>query len=148
MRSLTADWKRKPEIVVGDDAKWSAFGQADVALAASGTVTLELALCDVPLISCYKIDAIAEMAARRLITTWSLSLPNLIADRPVVTEFYQDRVRPGTLVRNVEGLMEEGSARQAQLDGFAKIRRRLATDRPSGEIAADIVLAEIARRRR
>ena len=61
--------------------------QADAALCASGTVSLELALAGVPLVSCYRLDWIARQLSF-LVTSWSASLPNLIADRPIVPEFY------------------------------------------------------------
>ena len=55
-----AGWAQKPEIVVDAAGKWQAFGEADAALIASGTVSLELALAGVPLVSCYKLDPFAR----------------------------------------------------------------------------------------
>ena len=53
----------KPEItMVGEDAKWQAFAQADAAVAASGTVILELALAGIPAISTYKVDWIQSLS--------------------------------------------------------------------------------------
>jgi lipid-A-disaccharide synthase len=79
IESAAANWPVHPHIVTGEDEKWAAFAAADAALAASGTVTLELALAGVPMISCYRTDWMVR-AARRLITVWSGVLPNLIAD--------------------------------------------------------------------
>ena len=84
--AATADWEVKPEITVDPEGKWEAFGQADAAMIASGTVSLELALCGVPMYSCYSIDPLGKLLVRML-TTWSALLPNIIADRPVVTEY-------------------------------------------------------------
>ena len=53
-----AGWPDKPEIISDASAKWRAFGEADAALIASGTVSLELALAGVPLASCYKLDCL------------------------------------------------------------------------------------------
>jgi lipid-A-disaccharide synthase len=145
VRAATADWPARPEILTGDDAKWRAFGEADAAMA--GTVTLELALAGVPLISCYKLDAIARVALR-LVTIWSASLPNLIADRYVVPEYYQEFMRPGHMARMIESLFDDTSNRRWQLEGFAEVRRRLSTERPAGELAADVVIDLIANRRR
>jgi lipid-A-disaccharide synthase len=143
VESSVANWEQKPEIVSDAAGKWQAFGEADAALAASGTVSLELALAGVPLVSCYKLDPIARVA-QRLITTWSASLPNLIADRTVVNEFYNQYVRPAWLARHLEGLFEDTALRRWQKDGFAEVSRRLATERPAGEMAAGIVLKRIA----
>ncbi len=129
-------------ISTGEEAKWKAFGAADAALAASGTVSLELALAGVPLVSCYKADALIKLAAP-FVTTWSASLPNLIADQLVVPEYYDRFVRPGGLARTIEGLWSDGPPRAAQLYGFERIRKALATDRPAGDLAADIVLRKV-----
>ncbi len=138
-------WEQKPEIISDPAAKWQAFGQADAALAASGTVSLELALAGVPLISCYKLDPFARLA-QGMVTVWSALLPNLIADRPVAPEFYDRYVRPAMLARTVEALFADTALRKWQKDGFSEVTRRMATSRPSGEIAAEIVLETIGNR--
>jgi lipid-A-disaccharide synthase len=142
----TAGWPRRPEIVIGEEEKWQAFAEADAALAASGTVTLELALARVPLVSCYRTDLLVRAVMPFLISTWSASLPNLIADRVVVPEYFNGYLHPGRLARHLEALMVEGPMREAQLQGFDRVAEALATDRPAGEIAAGVVLGLIARR--
>ncbi|MEO5322762.1 lipid-A-disaccharide synthase [Mesorhizobium sp. CC13] len=140
--SITGQWPDKPEIILDAQKKWQAFGEADAALIASGTVSLELALSGVPMMSCYKLDAVMRMA-QRLITVWSASLPNLVADRTVVIEAYNEYVRPQWMARHLEGLLTDSALRQWQKDGFAEVRRRFATERPSGELAAQVVLRHI-----
>ena len=78
VREITAAWPERPEIFVGEAAKWQAFAMADAALAASGTVLLELALTGIPTISTYKTDVLIRMVLNR-IKVWSGALPNLIA---------------------------------------------------------------------
>ena len=136
VEAATANWSARPEIIVDAEAKWRAFGEADAALCASGTVSLELALAGVPLVSCYRLDWIARQLSF-LVTSWSASLPNLIADRPIVPEFY-NLIRPEHQARDLEALLSNSPMRRWQLDGFDEVRRRLSTDRPSGEIAADV----------
>jgi lipid-A-disaccharide synthase len=139
---VTADWPVKPRIILDSAEKWRAFGEADAALIASGTVSLELALSGVPMLSCYRIDPLMRLG-QSLITVWSGSLPNLIADRAIVTEFYEQYIRPANLARQMEGLMGETSLRAWQKEGFAEVARRMATDRPAGELAADAVIETI-----
>lgn len=139
VRAAAAGLGADIEISTEDEAKWKAFGEADAALAASGTVSLELALAGVPLVSCYKGDMLMRLAYP-LIKTWSASLPNLIADSPVVPEFYDRFVRPPHLARSIEALAREGPARSAQLQGFEAVRQAMRTERPASEIAAEIVL--------
>lgn len=143
--SAVAGWDQKPEIVTDVQGKWQAFGEAHAALAASGTVSLELALAGVPLVSCYKLDPFARVA-QKLISIWSASLPNLIADRTVVFEAYNQYVLPEWLARHLEGLFSDSGLRRWQKDGFAEVARRMATERPSGEIAAEMVLKAVGNR--
>ena len=136
----TAAWTVRPEIVVGEEVRAGAFADADAALAASGTVTLELALHGVPTVVAYKLDALERQVAR-LITTWAIAMPNIIADRLVMPELVNETVRPQRMARLLERLVAATPERAAQLDGFAEMRRRLATEAPAAEIAAGRVLA-------
>lgn len=143
LEAETAKWPQHPEIILDPVRKWQAFGEADAALAASGTVSLELALCRVPLVACYRTDRLMRLVMG-LITTWSASLPNLIADRAVVPEYYDISIRPGMLARQLEQLMTADSdLRRLQLNGFAEIKKRMATTRRPGTVAAEAVLAHI-----
>ncbi|WP_269929489.1 lipid-A-disaccharide synthase [Aminobacter sp. HY435] len=144
VEEAVADWPQKPEIIVDPQHKWQAFGEADAALIASGTVSLELALAGVPMMSNYKLDTIMRLA-QRLITVWSAALPNLIADQPVVIEAYNEYVRPEWIARHLEGLFADTGLRRWQKDGFAEIARRMATERPSGDLAAEAVLRHVGR---
>ncbi len=145
VRDAVAGWSVSPAIVTAPEDRWRAFAAADCALAASGTVTLELALARVPTISCYRTDWMWR-AAMGLVTTWSASLPNLVAGWPVVPEYYNEYVRPETLARLIEQLWDDTPLRAAQLSGFELIAERLATGRPAGELAAEAVLAGIGGR--
>ncbi len=145
VRESVAEWELQPEILVEPEQKWVAFGSADAALIASGTVSLELALSGVPMASCYSFDRVARLATG-LITVWSAALPNLIADKPLVIEFYDQFVRPKTIARYLEALLEDTPMRRWQTQGFAEVRASMRTDRPSGELAAAAVLEVISRK--
>lgn len=138
----TSTWTDRPEIILDPERKWRAFGEADAALTASGTVSLELALAGVPMVSCYRLDGMARLA-QRFVTVWSASLPNIIADKPVVPEFYNEYVRPENLARQLEALLSDTPLRAWQKEGFAEIARRLQTARPSGMIAAEVVMNRV-----
>jgi lipid-A-disaccharide synthase len=140
VRSLVKDWPVQPELIEGTDAKYGAFARADAAIAASGTVTLELALSGVPLVSSYRLDRIAKYIGEHFVASWTASLPNLIADAPVVPEFYNSYVRAPMLARQVEAFVSPGLTRRAMLDGYGKIRDAMVTKAPSGRMAAEIVL--------
>ncbi|MEI8715594.1 lipid-A-disaccharide synthase [Mesorhizobium sp. ISC11] len=145
VKSSVNRWDEKPEIIVYPQRKWQAFGKADAALIASGTVSLELALAGVPMISCYRLDPVARILAPYLVSVWSALLPNLISDRALIPEFYDGYIKPNNLARQLEALFADSGMRAWQKDGFAEIRRRMATGRPSGEIAAQVVMRYVKR---
>lgn len=140
VRNLVQSWPVMPDIITGNSGKLAAFGRADAALAASGTVTLELALAGVPLVSCYKFDPLAKFVSEHFVTSWTASLPNLIADSPVVPEQYNAYVRAPMLARQIERLINPSAARRAMLEGFQRIRDTMATDVSAGELSASVVL--------
>ena len=139
IEKMVADAKLPIAIVTGEDSKWTAFAAADAAIAASGTVLLELALSGVPVVSAYKTDWLIKLMMGR-ITTWSAALPNLIADYQVVPEFFNDIVRPGLLGRHVERLSIDSNERRSALAGFDIVRSRMQTEKPAGEVAAQHVM--------
>jgi lipid-A-disaccharide synthase len=139
VRDLTRDWPQPPEIFVGEAEKWQAFGQADIALAASGTVLLELALTGIPSISTYKTDVMIRFVLNR-IKVWSAALPNLIADYPVMPEYFDEFIRPAMLARWLERLGGDTPDRTAMLAGFQSVFDRMETEEPSGALGASIVL--------
>ncbi|TWG59490.1 lipid-A-disaccharide synthase [Aminobacter sp. J44] len=144
VRDGCLEWPVWPRFVESAEEKWQAFGEADAALAASGTVLLELALSRVPMISCYRPDWMASQLMR-FVTTWSAALPNLIVDWPVVPEFYNDFVRPEYLARLIEQLWADTPARIAQIDGLLHVARRMKMPKPPGDLAAEVVLRRMGR---
>ncbi|MDP9809241.1 lipid-A-disaccharide synthase [Rhizobium tibeticum] len=139
IRDLVKDWTTKPEILTGVEAKWQAFAEADAAMAASGTVVLELALTGVPCISAYKTDWIIKLMTSK-IKTWSAALPNLITDYTVVPEYINEVVRGGSFARWMEKLSADSLPRRAMMEGFDALWQRMQTEKPPGEHAAEIVL--------
>jgi lipid-A-disaccharide synthase len=147
VREITQSWPLRPEILIGEEAKWRAFEEADAAIAASGTVILELALAHVPVVSTYKGDWIIRLLSHR-IRIWTGALPNLIADYAVVPEYFNDVLRPASLVRWAERLSTETPQRRAMLAGYEDVWARLDTKRPAGESGAAVVLSVLERRGR
>lgn len=144
VRELAASWPSnlRPEIGTDSDFKWHCFTQADAAIAASGTVILELALCNVPVVSVYKTDWIFTILSKR-VKTWTGALPNLIADYAVVPEYFNEVVRAGSMLRWAERLSSDTTQRRSMLEGFALVHDRLKTDVPPGERGAEILLETI-----
>ncbi|MDL2407856.1 lipid-A-disaccharide synthase [Rhizobium calliandrae] len=146
VRSLLENWSVKPEVYVGQDAKWNAFREADAAMAASGTVVLELGLAGVPVVSTYKTEWLARFVMSR-IKTWTAALPNLIADYAVVPELINDVLRPGLLARYMERLSNDTTELAAMLQGYDLVWQRMQTEEPPGEKAAAIVLDVLSKKK-
>jgi len=114
-------WDLKPEVVLGEAAKYAAFRQARCALAASGTVTLELALAGVPQCVGYKV-AWAESFLRFLVKVPSIVLPNLVIGRNAIPEFLQERCTPQTLCDALLGLLTDPAQRAVQSEASEELR--------------------------
>ena len=120
IREELRSWPYKPEVVVGDQQKLAAFRRARVALVASGTATLELALAGVPMAVAYKVSRVEELA-KHLIDVHSIVLANLVLGENVVPEFIQRDCNPEALTAALAPLFTGGAAREAQLAAFANI---------------------------
>lgn len=144
IRDKALDWDFDCRIVTGEAAKWEAFGQADVAIAASGTVLLELALAGVPHMSCYRLDPVARVLFN-MITSWTGALPNMISGRVAVQEFYDNQVRAERLARLADQLSRDTLHRAAILADFDLVRAHMQTDEPASTLAARTLLEVIGR---
>lgn len=141
-----ASWATKPRIVRGEAAKFEAFRRAQVALAASGTVTLELALSGVPMVVAYKVSKLEE-SLRFLLTVDTIVLANLVLGEKAIPEFVQDAVTAERLADALAPLCGDTPARRAQEDAFARIDAAmdLGGETPSAA-AARIVMETMAAR--
>ncbi|NEV78931.1 lipid-A-disaccharide synthase, partial [Rhodopseudomonas sp. BR0C11] len=121
--------------------KRAAFRIAHAALAKSGTVTLELAIAGVPMVTAYRAGSVEIWIARRVVRPGTVILANLVIGDDVIPEFIQEDCVPDRLAPAVRDLLGDTPARRRQLAGFAKIDDILSTGEqtPSGR-AADIVL--------
>jgi len=133
-------WPVRPHLVEGEADKFAAFRLARAALAASGTVTLELALAGTPMVVAYRVDGLAKNL-RFLVKVHSIVLANLVLGENIFPEFIQEKCEPERLCAAVSELMDEGSARRDQLAALGRISERMHLDHGTpSEAAAEIVL--------
>ena len=121
VREATAGWPVPPRIVVDPADKLSAFRTARAALAASGTVTLELALAGVPTVAAYRVVGWEAAIARRLIKVPSVILANLVLGENVVPEYLQEACTPANLAAALAPLLGDTPERRRQLDAFGRL---------------------------
>jgi lipid-A-disaccharide synthase len=148
VRTQVAAWSVPARIVIGQDEKWRAFRQARAALAASGTVTLELALAGIPTVVAYRASWFTELIYRTIVRVPTIVLANLVLEDVVMPEFIQRAANPGQLAATLAPLILETPERRRQLAAFARLDEimRIGTARPS-EAAAEVVI-DVARRGR
>ena len=98
-----------------------ALAQADVAIASTGTVTMECAFFGVPTVTLYKTSALTYQIARRIVTVKSLTMPNLLAGEEVFPEFIQNAATPENIARAALGLLQDEALRTKIKSQLAKI---------------------------
>jgi lipid-A-disaccharide synthase len=148
LRDAVAGWAIRPRILAEPAGKWSAFRNARAALAASGTVTLELALSGVPMVAAYRLHPVEAVIARliRLRTRLpSVILANLVVGENIVPEFLQEECTPDRLAEALCSVVRDGPERRRQIEAFRRLDdiMRIEGTPPSAK-AANIVL-EVAR---
>ena len=128
----TSLWPIQPRIVIGEDEKLMVFRSAHLALAASGTVTLELALSQIPMVVAYKVSKLEEQL-RFLVKANSIVLANLILEENIIPEYIQDDCNPEILASALFHLSQEGTERNKQMDAFQTLDHLMsvAPDTPS-----------------
>ena len=137
-------WPVETYVVAGPQEKYDAFAAADVALAASGTVALELAIAGVPMVITYIWNPLTAWAARRMIRVPYACLVNLLLDRPVVPELLQENCRPDMLAEAVAALLSDGAARAAQTADARRAVEELGLGGPPpSQRAAEVILGII-----
>lgn len=149
VREGVNSWKVVPKIVVGEQDKRAAFRIASAALAKSGTVTLELALAGVPMVTAYRGGALEAWIVRRALTVTSVILANLVIGENVVPEFLQENCTAEKLANALGEVLTDSPMRRRQVEAFARIDGIMSTgNQPPSVRAADIVLGMLRRSRK
>jgi lipid-A-disaccharide synthase len=134
-------WPGQPVIVTGEAARRDAFAAATASLAASGTVSVELAVAGVPTVIAYDVNKVTAMIAKRLVRTDHVSLVNILLKREAVPEYLLEKCKPALLVPAVQHLLNDPDARAEQRRAYHEALDLLKPARglPS-ESAAGVVL--------
>ena len=142
-----AAWPVRPRLVDGGDEKLASFRTAHAALAASGTVSLELALAGVPMAVAYRLDPLAARL-RFLVKVPSIVLPNLVLGENAIPEFLHESATPDRLAAAALALLRDGPERRRQLQAFARLDglMSIGDERPSARAAR--IVREVAGRAR
>lgn len=112
-------------IVEGEQQRHNAFQDAELAIAASGTVALELAIVGVPHIIAYKVPKLTEWIARRFIHIQFVNLTNILLGREIVPELLQEACNPDNIMAYIEQFLNKEALYKRQIEGFEKLRQKL-----------------------
>lgn len=145
VREGTQDWPTSLHILEGEDDKFAAFDAADVALAASGTVTTELALSRTPMVVAYKLGWLTYKLMRPFISVKHVTLVNIILDREAVPEFIQEKCTPEALTDALKRLFLEPAIRNRQIDALNEAAQKLGIGGEAPSLRAARALLDFAR---
>lgn len=141
-----AGWSVRPHLVSGEEDKFKAFKLARGALAASGTVTLELAVAGTPMVVAYRVDGVAARL-RFLVKIPSVVLANLVLGENAFPEFLQEDCEPSNLADAVELILKETPVRRAQIEALSRVPEKMLLEKGTpSEAATEVVIAVLEHR--
>lgn len=143
VKKAVASWDVPVTVVTGEKARYDAFAAANAALAASGTVALELAMARVPYCIAYKMNPISSFLAPLVVKGKYVNLVNILADKLIVKEFLLKNCRADWLANEVDLLLSDETYRQTQILQASQVLNLLGagqSETPSDKVA-DILLA-------
>jgi lipid-A-disaccharide synthase len=131
-------------IKVIENETWDCIGHASLALAASGTVTMEAAVLGTPMVTFYKVTRLSWWAGRRLVKVPYLSMVNLIAGRLIVPELMQNDMTPAKLSEAATDLLLSPTAADRMRADLAEVRDSLTSEGDPFERAACLLAGALA----
>ena len=147
VQKMCADSALPLTIVENEQDRYDAFKASSAAIAASGTVALELAIANVPHIIGYKVSPLTGWLVKKFMHIQFVNLSNIILGREIIPELLQERCIPVNISLYIEGLLNHDEWYDKQMDGFKKVRMLLGQgEQTPSEKACDIVCRLIARK--
>jgi lipid-A-disaccharide synthase len=131
-------------IQVIENDTWDCIGHADLALAASGTVTVEAAVLGTPMVTFYRVNSLSWSAGRRLVKVPFLSMVNLIAERQIVPELIQHDMTSSNIVSAAEELLADENRAGKMRAELSHVRRVLTKEGSPFERAARLMAGALS----
>jgi lipid-A-disaccharide synthase len=133
-------------IQIIENETWDCIGHAELALAASGTVTVEAAVLGTPMVTFYKVTPASWWAGRRLVKVPFLSMVNLVAEREIVPELMQHDMTPAKIAAAAEQLLTSPERANRMRADLAAVRLALTREGDPFERAAHLITEACGRR--
>ena len=148
VREAVAGWEIPPRVVIDPAEKWAAFRRARAALAASGTVTLELALAGIPTVAAYRMSPVEAFIVVKLVRLLarlpSVILANLVLGENVIPEFLQSDCTPERLAGALLPLLSDTAQRQRQIEAFGRLDAVMAIGSAAPSAKAAAIVLDVA----
>ena len=146
VKTAVSTWPLPVHVLEDAADKLPAMAAARTALAASGTVALELALAEAPMVIAYRANALSMMVVRMMAKVRFANLINIIEDRAIVPELIQGDCTPGKLAVAVGHLMQDETARAEQTAAMRRVMTALGRGGPAPSTrAAQAILKALGR---
>ena len=144
VKEMVKDTKLPLILVETEKERYDAFKASSAAIAASGTVALELAICNIPHIIGYIVSPLTAFLAQKLLKIQFVNLSNILLGREIIPELLQERCKAGNICQYIEHLLNKDELYEKQMKGFQKVREILGCGiQTPSQNAADIVLEMI-----
>lgn len=130
VRDTVAKWSVPVLVVEGESEKFGAFQSADAALAASGTVSLELALTHTPTIITYRMKPLTYRIIKKLVKVEYASIINILHNKEIIPELIQEECIPEKIIPAISKLLQDETARSQQINELDKALNMLGKDNP------------------
>ena len=148
VKSMVKDCELPLTIVETQEERYSAFRASEAAIAASGTVALELAICNIPHLVAYKVSPLTAWIIGKIMKIQFVNLSNIMLGRLIVPELLQEQCVSGNIARTIKELLGKKDLYELQMNGFAKVKQTLSHgEQIPSDNAADFVLQKIANRK-
>jgi lipid-A-disaccharide synthase len=137
----TTFWEpaRAASIQVIEGLTWDCLASAEIALAASGTVTIEAAMLGTPMVTFYKVNALTWRLGRWMVKAPFLSMVNLVAGRRVAAELIQQEMTGERIAAEALRLLNDDVARRKMKADLEEVRQKLSSERDPMEVAAECI---------
>lgn len=137
----TTFWEpaRRAHIQVIEGFTWDCLAQSEVALAASGTVTVEAALLGAPMVTFYRVNALSWRLGRWMVKAPFLSMVNLVAGRKVAAELIQHEMTGERIAAEASRLLSSEAEQRNMRADLEEVRKQLASERDPMETAAECI---------
>ncbi|MBR2033723.1 MAG: lipid-A-disaccharide synthase [Alphaproteobacteria bacterium] len=147
VKEVVAESKLPIQVVETQEERYQAFQASEVAIAASGTVALELAICHIPHLVAYKVSALTAWIVGKIMKIQFVNLSNIMLGRLVVPELLQEQCTANIITNKTLELLSKGDLYEREMDGLAKVKDTLSNGKQTpSENAADFILEMVSKK--